>query len=137
MPSLAAAADLLARPRPVLCLDTCDLLDIIQCVAEGKARRLKRIRSLIDTLSGRPDAVQLVVSYLVPIEWAQNHATVLAEVQRKLHQIDLDIADVHVAWSHVTPPLPGPLPGYAAGGLPPALAGMASAVLGLTVALDR
>ncbi len=33
MPAMAAVvADLLARPRPILCLDTCDLLDIIQCV---------------------------------------------------------------------------------------------------------
>jgi hypothetical protein len=136
-PLTAVVADLTTRPRPVLCLDTCDLLDIIQCVAEGKARRLKQVRSLIDTLAGRPDTVQLVVSYLVPIEWAQNHATVLAEVQRKLNQMDQDIAEVHIAWSHVTPPLPNPPPSYAGGGLPSALAGMASAVLGLTVALDR
>src|SRR5438034_11564947 len=75
MPALAAVvADLLARPRPILCLDTCDLLDIIPCVAEGKARRLEHIRRLIDTLALRPDRGQLVVSYLVPVEWAQNQA---------------------------------------------------------------
>src|SRR5439155_21418200 len=97
MPAIAAVvADLLASPRPVLCLDTCDLLDVIQCVPEGKARRLEHVRRLIDTLSDRADAVQLVVSYLVPIEWAQNHATVLGEAQRKLNQIDQDIADVHL-----------------------------------------
>jgi hypothetical protein len=51
MPAIAAVvANLLARPRPILCLDTCDLLDIIQCVAEGKARRLEHVRRLIDTL---------------------------------------------------------------------------------------
>ena len=70
MPAIAAVvANLLARPRPILCLDTCDLLDIIQCVAEGKARRLEHVRRLIDTLALRPERVQLVVSYLVPIEW--------------------------------------------------------------------
>ena len=70
MPAIAAVvADLLARPRPVLCLDTCDLLDIIQCVAEGKARRLEHVRRILDTLPLRPDDVKFVVSYLVPVEW--------------------------------------------------------------------
>ena len=82
MPALAAVvADLLARPRPVLCLDTCDLLDVIQCVAEGKARRLEHVRRLLDTLALCPDRVQLIVSYLVPVERAQNQASVLADVQ--------------------------------------------------------
>jgi len=69
MAALAAvASDLLARPRPLLCLDTCDLLDIIQCVAEGKARRLGHVRRLLDALTLRPDSVQVVVTYLVQVE---------------------------------------------------------------------
>jgi hypothetical protein len=62
MPAIAAVvADLLARPRPILWLDTCDLLDIIQCVAEGKARRLEHVRRLIDALDLRPDRLHSLV----------------------------------------------------------------------------
>src|ERR1700680_4118256 len=105
MPAIAAiVADLLARPRPVLCLDTCDLLDIIQCVAEGKARRLEHARRLVDTLPLRPDDAKLVVSYLVPVEWAQNHAAVVAEVERKTRTVDEAIAEIHLAWRHAGSP---------------------------------
>jgi hypothetical protein len=138
MPALAAVvADLLARPRPVLCLDTCDLLDVIQCVAEGKARRLEHVRHLVDTLDTHPDCVQLAVSYLVPVEWAQNQASVLADVEHKIRRVDEDVADVHLAWQHTRPPLPGPPPSYAGGGLPAALAALAGSVLGWAVVLDR
>ena len=96
MPAIAAVvADLLARPRPILCLDTCDLLDIIQCVAEGAAHRLEHVHRLIDALDHRPDRLQLVVSYLVPVEWAQNQATVIADVEHKTSHVHEDIADIH------------------------------------------
>jgi hypothetical protein len=138
MPALAAVvADLLARPRPILCLDTCDLLDIIQCVAEGKARRLEHVRRLVDTLSLRPDEAKLVVSYLVPVEWAQNQATVVADVERKTRTVDEDIAEIHRAWQHTGSPLTGPPPSYAGGGLPAALAALAGRVLGWATVLDR
>jgi hypothetical protein len=138
MPTIAALViDLCAHPRPVLCLDTCDLLDIIQCVAEGKARRLEHIRRLLDTLALHPDCVQLVVSYLVPIEWAQNQATVVEEVERKTGHVDEDISEIHVAWKHVGSPLPGLPPNYSGGGLPAALASLAGTVLGWAAVLDR
>lgn len=138
MPPIAAAvADLLARPRPALCLDTCDLLDIIQCVAEGKARRLEHCRRLLDTLVLHPDSVQLVVSYLVPVEWVQNQAGVLADVEVKLRHVDEDIAAIHLASQHAGAPLPGFLPSYAGGGLPAALAAFAGRVLGWATVLDR
>ncbi len=138
MPAVAAVvADLLARPRPLLCLDTCDLLDVIQCVAEGKARRLEHVRRLLDTLALRPDRVQLAVTYLVPVEWTQNQATVIDEVERKTRRVDEDVAEIHLAWQHAGLPLSGPSPNYAGGGLPAALAALAGAVLGWAVVLDR
>ncbi len=136
-PIAAVVADLLAHPRPVLCLDTCDLLDIIQCVAEGKARRLEYVRRLIDALLHRPDDVKLVVSYLVPVEWAQNWAAVVADVERKTHAVDEDIAEIHRAWKHAGAPLPGLPPSFAGGGLPAALTALAGDVLGWATVLDR
>ena len=138
MPAIAAiVADLLAHPRPVLCLDTCDLLDIIQCVTEGKARRLEHVRRLLDTLALRPDRVQVVVTYLVPVEWAQNQTTVIDEVERKTRRVDEDITEIHLAWQHAGPPLPGPLPSYTGAGLPAVLTALVGAVLGRAIILDR
>ncbi len=138
MPALAAVvADLVARPRPILCLDTCDLLDIIQCVAEGKVRRLEHVRRLIDALDLDPDRVQLVVSYLVSVEWAQNQMTVLADVGQMLRHVDEDIGNIHIAWQYAGTPLPGPSPLYAGGGLPAALAALAGTLLGWAVVLNR
>jgi hypothetical protein len=138
MPAIAAlVADLLAHPRPVLCLDTCDLLDIIQCVAEGKAQRVQHARRLVRELGTHPDLVQLVVSYLVPVEWGQNQAAVIADVERKTRQVDTDIAEIHLAWHHLGSALPGPPPSYAGAGLPAALADLAAEVLGCATVLDR
>jgi hypothetical protein len=138
MPAIAAVvADLLARPRPVLCLDTCDLLDIIQCVAEGKARRLEHVRRILDTLPLRPDDVKFVVSYLVPVEWVQRKAAVLTEVEDKMRSIDEAIAEIHLAWQYTGSPLSSTPPSYAGSGLPIALAALADRVLGWATMLDR
>jgi hypothetical protein len=137
MPALATVvADLLAHPRPVLLLDTCDLLDIIQCVAEGKAGRLEHVRRLVTALGADPDRLQLVVSYLVPVEWAQNQAIVLADVELRTRRLDQDIADIHRAWQHAGSQLPGPTPSYAGSGLTAALAALAGTILGWAVVLD-
>jgi hypothetical protein len=138
MPAIAGVvADLLTRPRPVLCLDTCDLLDIIQCVAEGKARRLQHVRRILDTLPLRPDDVKFVVSYLVPVEWAQNKPSVVAEVESKMRKVDEAIAEIHLAWQFTGSPRTSPPPSYAGSGLPAALATMADRVLGWATVLDR
>jgi hypothetical protein len=138
MPAIAVVvADLLAHHRPVLCLDTCDLLDIIQCVAESKARRLEHIRRLIDTLPLRPDCVKLVVSYLVPIEWRQNQTSVVEEIERKTRRVDEDISEIHLGWQHAGFPLEGALPRYSGSRLPAALTALAEGVLNWATVLDR
>jgi hypothetical protein len=138
MPPIAAlVAELLARPRPVVCLDTCDLLDIVQCVAEGKARRLEHVRRILDTLPLRPDDVKFVISYLVPVEWAQNKQAVLTEVEAKTRKVDEAIAEVHLAWQYAGSPLTSPPPSYAASGLPAALSALADRILAWASVLDR
>ncbi len=61
-----------AQPKPILCLDTCDLLDTIRGV---RLRNLSSLRSFIsvrDKLDLNTDFCQVVVSYLVKHEWRQN-----------------------------------------------------------------
>lgn len=136
MATLAAVvADLLARPRPILCLDTCDLLDIIQCVAEGQSWRLEHVRHLLDTLAANPDSVQLVGSYLVPVEWTQNLAAVIADLEQTTRHLDKAVADIYLAWMHINAPLPEQPPVYSGKGL--ALETMANGVLGRIAILDR
>src|SRR5262249_31061696 len=60
MPTLAAvAADLLAKPRPVLCLDTCELLMAVQCLPQPRfqVEALNRTRSF---LAATPECPQRV-----------------------------------------------------------------------------
>jgi hypothetical protein len=54
----------------------------------GRPRRLEHVRRLVETLSLQPDAAKLVVSSLVPIEWAQNQAAVVVEVERMARNVD-------------------------------------------------
>jgi hypothetical protein len=40
MPSIAGiVGQLAAAPKPVICLDTCDILDVVQCLGLGKGNR--------------------------------------------------------------------------------------------------
>ncbi len=51
MPAIAVVvAQLIAQPKPLLFLDTCDLLNVVQCLPEGGAPRLGHVRRLLDTL---------------------------------------------------------------------------------------
>lgn len=69
-------ADLSANPRPVLCLDTCDFLDVVRQFAEAdKEANLyaaQAFRRALDALTSDPGRFQVVVTYLVVHEWSQN-----------------------------------------------------------------
>ena len=129
--------DLLARPRPVICLDTCDLLDVIRDCVRGKARRLEHARRFRDKLSSPQGVAQLVVSYLVPIEWSQNKDTVVEEVAKKLRAMDASISEVHLAWRHEGHSLGEATPAYATNNLPERLAALANDLLTAAVRLDQ
>jgi hypothetical protein len=83
MPTLAAAAaDLLASPRPVLCLDTCELLMALQCLPQRRVIHVEALSRIRTFLTGTPDRLQIVITDLVPHEWGQN----ISEVQQKAGQ---------------------------------------------------
>jgi len=58
----AAAADLAAGPRPVLFLDTCDLLNLLQVVTTIPVRELRAVNHLLDALAAAPRCCQPVVT---------------------------------------------------------------------------
>ena len=70
MTSIASlVAELVAAPRPVLCLDTCIFLDVITAGNRGLTDLIDVNRRLSDILVTTPDRIQLVVTSLVLREW--------------------------------------------------------------------
>ena len=84
MPTIPVfAGQLIAgSPKPVICLDTCDILEVVQCLdwekAGGNAPRsvacIDAAKRLMDALNENADRVQLVITQLVHREWHQNIA---------------------------------------------------------------
>lgn len=102
MPSIAAVAgQVAAAPKPVLCLDTCDILEVVQCLVYEKLGNPRSIlsietaRKLMDALAVNPNRVQLVVTQLVVTEWNQNIVGIR-------HRAIEHLAYVDEAFAHVT-----------------------------------
>jgi hypothetical protein len=98
MPTIAALAGQLIAgpPKPVICLDTCDILEVVQCLdweksggnAPGPVTCIEAAKRLMDTLIVNPDRVQLVITQLVHREWTQNIATIREKAAEFLERID-------------------------------------------------
>ena len=115
MPTIAAAAaDLLANPRPVLCLDTCELLMAVQCLPQRHVVHVEALARIHTFLAANPDHLLVVLTDLVPHEWGQNLAEVQQKAGRFLVQADEDSTLVHGAWSHLGRPLGSTPSAYAA-----------------------
>ena len=82
------AKNLGAHPRSVLCLDTCDLLDIVRGVGQGNLHHARSAKKLLAILGGDPGRVQLVVTSLVQHEWDQNIEAVRGEAINQIARID-------------------------------------------------
>ncbi len=94
MSSIAEAVDdLIARPKPVLCLDTCDFLDVVRCFADSNSKEAnvyhaRSFRRALHELNTRPDRFQVVITYLVRHEWNQNIAEARDKANNHLLEID-------------------------------------------------
>src|SRR5438128_1440085 len=138
MPTLAAvAADLLAQPRPVLCLDTCELLMAVQCLPQRRVVHVEALNRILTFLASNPDRLQVVITDLVPHEWGQNIAEVQQKAGQFLDQADQDSALVHGAWAHLGRPLGSSPSAHAATALVNDLTALAQAVMAQACALDR
>ncbi len=98
MPTIAVLASQLIAgpPKPVICLDTCDILEVVQCLdwekSGGNSPRpvtcIDAARRLMDALSVNPDRVQLVITQLVHRGWNQNIAGIRSKAEEFLTKID-------------------------------------------------
>jgi hypothetical protein len=138
MPTLAVvAADLLAHPRPVLCLDTCELLMAVQCLPQRRVVHIEALNLIRTFLAATPDRLQVILTELVPHEWGQNIAEVQQKAERFLIQADEDSLLVHGIWSHLGSPLASTPSAHAATVLVNELTALAQAVMAQACVLDR
>jgi hypothetical protein len=107
MPPLAAvAAQVAAAPKPILCLDTCDILEVVQCLhyerlgAPRAVGCIESARRLLNALAANPDRVQLVITDLVATEWNQNIAGIRTKAEQHLVQVDEAAVRLYQAAGH-------------------------------------
>ena len=97
MPTIAHVANALnATPKPVICLDTCDILEVVQCLgwekSDGNTPRkvacIESVRQLLDQLAADPNRAQLVITDLVHTEWEQNIRGIRTQAEAFIEKID-------------------------------------------------
>ena len=141
MTSIAeVAADLVAHPRPVLCLDTCDILNAMEGLSEKNAKSLEWTTRLLEALASRFDSVQPVVSYLVVHEWTQNLPKINDKVLKFLEDVDASLREIYLAYrfANQAPPstVPSVPPSYSGTQLATHLVDRMKAVLNTSAILD-
>ena len=71
IPIATLAGELLVRPQPVVCLDACELLGVVEDIAQKRgADQIESLKRLL--LAIKKDRVAVVVARLVVEEWRQN-----------------------------------------------------------------
>jgi hypothetical protein len=95
MPSIAdIVGQLAAAPKPVVCLDTCDILEVVQCLGWEKPAAVRNtacvavVRRLLMTLAADPDKAIVVITELVATEWHQNIPEIRNNANLFLTQLD-------------------------------------------------
>ena len=93
-PTATVVAQLTADPKPVICLDTCDILEVIQCLdweKPGDPRGVTCIepaRRPLNTLAVDPGRAMVAITDLVHTEWNQNIVGVRKKADEFLAKID-------------------------------------------------
>lgn len=144
MPAITnLAVDLCAKAvRPIICLDTCDILEVVQCLDWEKpgtprsAAPIEPVRRLLAALIANPDRAQLVVTYLVEHEWNQNIGDIRAKADSFLKKIDDIVNAAGQAAGLVGTALPAPTP-LSASSLVTDAAALSTSLLNEAVRLER
>jgi hypothetical protein len=103
-----AVANLMANPRPILCLDTCDFLDVARAIMRDGLARTKSFGRMIEALASDPNRFQPVITYLVRHEWEQDLEGVRIDAERDVERTNGKIALIGEACQDVgivNPPL--------------------------------
>ena len=66
-----ATANLMANQRPLLFLDTCDLVNLLQVLTTVPVPELRAVNRLLVALAANPHRCQPVVTYVTAMEFPQ------------------------------------------------------------------
>jgi hypothetical protein len=132
-----AVTILLANPRPVLCLDTCDFLDVVRSFEEDGNSQAASARRLIKTLDAEPHRVQLVITSLVRHEWGQNVAASMKRASGHLEETLERLARILASCEHVKIVAQRPATDYARLPLVQGLVDLAENLMSRAILLDR
>jgi hypothetical protein len=147
---VAAAEDLVVNPRPLLFLDTCDLVNVLQVVTTTPVSELRAVNRLLAALAANPQRCQPEVTYVTTIEFTQktdpsNPVYVQDstgkrmppdEVTYQLGLIDAQLQRLHHVRQELGVPVPAPTI-YAGLGLLADLQTTAEMLLDVCWALER
>ena len=128
---------LLAQPRPVLCLDTCELLSAVQCLRQDQAIHIEALAVLLTSMVSTPNSVLVVITDLVVHEWGQNLPGVPGKAHEFPTRIDHESGIVHDAWLHLGPALTTTPSTHALSPLIAELTKLAQDVIDLACILER
>jgi hypothetical protein len=138
MPSVDEAVEsLVAADKPVLFLDTCVLLDIIRSTQRCLKDYAARASELLTLISDSPPACALILSSIVPQEWADNAPTVMDETSRHLRSMEEQSAHFHAACQALGLAMPAPRTQYGQSGLAEALRDLSRSLVDHAVILDE
>lgn len=115
-----ATSDLVANQRPLVFLDTCDLVNLLQVLITVPVPELQAVNRLLDALAANPQRCQPVATYVTAIEFAQkthpNNPVYVQdsigkrmppdEVAYQLGVIDAQLARLHQVREEFGVPLP-------------------------------
>ena len=90
-------ANLITCPRPVLCLDTCDLLNLIECAAELEPLRLHWANAIVAAATTTPPAIMPVITFLVANEFRQNVDAIVSRAEEYIVKLDQQLAQLNLA----------------------------------------
>jgi hypothetical protein len=96
-----AVTELVGNSRPIICLDTCDFLDVARGVVRNDVSHAKAFVRIRDALAADPSRLQLVVSYLVRHEWEQDRQDVEFDIIKDLRILDEKVAMIDAARKEV------------------------------------
>jgi hypothetical protein len=96
-----AVANLVVNPRPILCLDTCDFLDVVRGIMRDGLAQTNAFGRMLDTLAAAPNRLQPVITYLVRHEWEQDLEGVRIDAERDIERANRKIALIGEACKRV------------------------------------
>jgi hypothetical protein len=133
----ATVADLLQNPRPVLCLDTCELLAAIEELPDKKVSAIEALVRIRNVLVTNPSRLLLVLTELVQHEWNQNISNVRKKAASFVRTIDEGSQSVHRAWALLEEPLSSEPSTYAESKLIDNLVALTESVMAQANLLDN